>query len=202
MSVAADEMETPKSSCNLVSTSSGGKSPRRMQKDRAHPYSNKKKENKKAAVEKLKKSIYLPDLPVKEPPKMILPVKKPLNPTAPKLVPDEPWEDSPKVVEPQHERKPEDTEIVEIETVELQEQPESGKIVDSSEGNFTFDAFLRNVLDEAPITYPCPIHNTPIEELQAKDPTSSAVYLRCAELNCPVFTNLNDCSLYYYQCRK
>ena len=88
MSVAADEMETPKSSSSsssLVSTSSGGKSPKRIQKDCPYSYSNKKKENRKAAVEKLKKSIYLPELPAKEPPKLI----------APKLVPDGPWKDSP-----------------------------------------------------------------------------------------------------------
>ena len=105
-------------------------------------------------------------------------------------------------MEPQPTKKPEDTEFVEIETIELPEQPEPGEIVDSSEGNFTFYAILHNVLDEAPITYPCPIHNTPMEELKAKDPTSSAVHLRCTKLNCPVFTNLNDYSVYFYQYRK
>ncbi|PFX23491.1 hypothetical protein AWC38_SpisGene11984 [Stylophora pistillata] len=172
---------------SLVGASSGGKSPKKMQKDRPQP--SKKKETKKAAMDKLKKSIFLPELPVKEPPKLI----------APKIVPDGPW----KYSEPQPTtttttsttttittRKQEDTET----------DTEPGEIAVSSE--CTMDAFLREVLDEAIISYPCPIHNTPMEELKAKDPTSSAVYLRCAELNCPVFTNLNDYSVYYYECRK
>lgn len=148
----------------------------------------RKKETKKAAMDKLKKSIFLPEIPVKEPPKLI----------APKIVPDGPWKGS-ESQPTTKKKKPEDTEIVEIETVEI---PEPGEIVDSSEGSFILDAILRNVLNDANVTYPCPIQNTPMEELKAKDPTSSAVYLRCVELNCPVFTNLNDYSVYYYECKK
>ena len=72
-------METPKSSSSDNSSvwlNNGVKSPKKMQKDRPHPF--KKRETKKAAMDKLKKSIFLPEIPVKEPPKLI----------APKIVPD------------------------------------------------------------------------------------------------------------------
>ncbi|PFX19089.1 hypothetical protein AWC38_SpisGene16511 [Stylophora pistillata] len=199
----SDEMETPKSSSSDNSSVwTGGKSPKKMQKDRVHPY--KKKETKKAAMDKLKKSIFLPEIPVKEPPKLIAPkivpdgpMREPPKLIASKIVPDAPMRDSPAQLITT--RKPEDTEVVEIETVEI---PEPGEIVDSSEGKFSMDEILHNVFNDANVTYPCPIHNTPMEALRSKDPTSLNVYLRCAEPTCPVFTNLADYSVYYYECKK
>ena len=91
-------------------------------------------------MDKLKKSIFLPELPVKEPPKLI----------APKIVLDIPMRDSP--AQPTN-KSLEDTEVVEIETVEI---PEPDEIMDSSEGNFMLDTILRNVLNDANVAYPFP----------------------------------------------
>lgn len=93
-------------------------------------------------MDKLKKSIFLPELPVKEPPKLI----------APKIVPDGPWKDS----EPQPTtttttsttttttRKQEDTET----------DTEPGEIAVSSEG--TMDAFCVKFLTKQSYRIPAP----------------------------------------------
>lgn len=144
-----------------------------------------KKKSRNRPWRKLKKTIYLPELPVKE------------SRGIPSTAGNQP------ILPPQVEN----VEIVEITEVPLEvpqmalEGVTAAREMDE-EGKWAYDDFLSKVLDRASMVYPCPIHQSPMQELKTKDPTSVMVYLRCEDPNYPVFTNLQDYANYYYECRE
>ena len=72
---------------------------------------------------------------------------------------------------------------------------EEGEIVPGVEGTFHYST-LEELLDSVEVSYPCPIHQTMMEELKDCDD----VFLRCSSARCTVFCNLSDYNRYYYEC--
>ena len=169
---------------------------------RVHPYAKKEtlKNKKEWAKNKLKGSLVIDALPMKNPDFVAKDVK------LPKFEVDymKPEVKSSKQTSPLKELN----QLVESvqndpSTLEKTEILEEGEIVPGVEGTGTFHySSLEELLDSVEVSYPCPIHQTMMEELKSKKEDCDDVFLRCSSARCPVFCNLSDYNRYYYECQR
>ena len=82
---------------------------------------------------------------------------------------------------------------VEVNVLEEGEIPEAG--------NCQY-ATLEELLASVGVCYPCPIHNSGMNEVHSQKEWVQDVFLTCSADNCPVFTTLKEYSTYYDGCRR
>ena len=87
------------------------------------------------------------------------------------------------------------TEKTEVEALEKGEIPQ-----DSGTGTYQYSS-LDELQDSVEVSYPCPIHQTMMDELKSKKEDCDDVFLHCSTACRPVFCNLNDYNRYYYKCQ-
>ena len=88
-------------------------------------------------------------------------------------------------------------------TLEKTEVMEEREIVPGVEGTVTFHySSLEELLDSVEVSYPCPIHQTMMEELKSKKEDCDDEFLCCSSARCPVFCILSDYNRYYYECQR
>ncbi|PFX25092.1 hypothetical protein AWC38_SpisGene10306 [Stylophora pistillata] len=82
---------------------------------------------------------------------------------------------------------------VEVHVLEEGEIPEAG--------NCQYDT-LEDLLASVGVCYPCPIHNSGMNEVHSQKEWIQDVFLTCSVDNCPVFTSLKEYATYYDRCRR
>ncbi|PFX24887.1 hypothetical protein AWC38_SpisGene10520 [Stylophora pistillata] len=76
---------------------------------------------------------------------------------------------------------------------------EEGEIPEA--GNYQYDT-LEDLLASVGVCYPCPIHNSGMNEVHSQKEWVQDVFLTCSVDNCPVFTSLKEYSTYNDRCRR
>ena len=159
---------------------------------RVHPYAKKEtlKNKKEWAKNKLKGSLVIDALPMKNPDFVAKDVK------LPKFEVDymKPEVKSSKQTSPLKELN----QLVESvqndpTTLEKTEVMEEGEIVPGVEGTGTFHySSLEELLDSVEVSYPCPIHQTMMEELKSKSRPPVAQYFLISVITTVITMNVKD----------